>query len=154
MFPGRPPIIFGRSVRPVVAKGVRWVKAHPLVSKAVPTAFGFAFGDILTQIAQQRASGSFSLDMKKTMVMMVIGATVAGPLGLGIFQLPGDQPTIIGLKILADQIAGCMIWQATYVCISPEYKEGAVNVCKTIRHSVQDSKALCKRRLQNILVAT
>jgi hypothetical protein len=40
MFPGRPPIIFGRSVRPVVAKGVRWVKAHPLVSKAVPTAFG------------------------------------------------------------------------------------------------------------------
>jgi hypothetical protein len=32
---------------------------------------GFAFGDILTQIAQQRASGSFSLDMKKTMVMMV-----------------------------------------------------------------------------------
>ncbi|GAX73945.1 hypothetical protein CEUSTIGMA_g1395.t1 [Chlamydomonas eustigma] len=154
MFPGRPPIILGRNVRPVVAKGIQWIKSNPLVAKAVPTAFGFAFGDILTQAAQQRASGSFSLDMKKTMVMLIIGATVAGPMGLAILQLPGDQPSLIGLKLLADQVVGCIIWQATYICISSEYKEGAVNVYKSIQNSLQDSQALCKLRLKNILLAS
>lgn len=45
------------------------------------------------------------------LTMQVVGGAVAGPLGLGILMLPGNTPALIGAKLLADQVVGCVIWQ-------------------------------------------
>lgn len=147
MFPGERSLVVQRPVKQAIVRTARWVKSHPLVAKSVPTAIGFCFGDVLTQYGQRHGKRSW-LDLKKTAGMLVIGAAIAGPLGLGILQLPGSSPTSVGLKILADQVVGCIIWQAAYLQISPEYRTAALSLLKTVQESADGQQAVLKSKFR------
>jgi len=152
MFPDRSLVLKGqRPVKQALVKTTRWVKAHPLIAKAVPTAIGFVFGDFLTQYGQhvnRKSSGPFRMDLYKTSRMLAVGALVAGPLGLAVLQLPGSSGAAIGAKVTLDQVLGCLIWQATYITIDPEYRAGAEKLARTVQDSFDGQKAELQRKFQ------
>ena len=69
-----------------IVKGTRFAKANPMLCKAVPTSIGFAFGDFLTQYMNRDTEQPFKMQFDKTAKMAVVGATIAGPLGLLALQ--------------------------------------------------------------------
>lgn len=136
-----------RPFKHAMAKSMRWMKAHPLIAKSVPTAIGFCFGDVLTQYGQRKNKEHW-YDATKTIGMLTVGATVAGPIGLGILMLPGSSPAMIGLKVVVSEVVGCLIWQAAYLNINSEYRASAYNLFKSLQDSASEQQSGHKRRMQ------
>lgn len=119
-----------------ITKGTRFAKAHPLLCKAVPTAVGFAFGDFLTQYMNRDKEQPFKMQLDKTAKMAVVGATVAGPLGLLALQrLSLIMP--VAAAVIGSEVLGCLIWQAAYCSICPAYRAGAVRLGNSLRQKFQ-----------------
>ena len=61
--------------------GVGTFQRHPFLVKSVTSGIGFAFGDVLTQMATRRKEDAY--DLRRTAAMGAAGLAVAGPLGYG-----------------------------------------------------------------------
>jgi hypothetical protein len=122
--------------RAVVAKLSKLIASQPLLAKAVPTATGFAFGDVLTQqlgplwpASEWPTKHDLSRhDLTKTALMAVTGGSVAAPLSLALYRLmdavaPGTSIVLAAGKFTLDQVVGCLLWQAAYMSISEPYRQ-------------------------------
>eukprot|EP00775_Hariotina_reticulata_P009643 gene9643-9803_t len=121
--------------RAAVAKLSKLIASQPLVAKAVPTATGFAFGDVLTQQLGPLWPASewptkhdlTRHDLTKTALMAVVGGSVGAPLSLALYRLmdaiaPGTSIVLAAGKFTLDQVIGCVLWQAAYLSISEPYR--------------------------------
>jgi len=82
-----------------------------------------------------------------------VGAAIAGPLGLGVLQLPGSTAGLIGLKVVVSEILGCLIWQAAYLRFSTEYREGAMALMQSLQQSLDGRQGVVRRQLQRLQLA-
>eukprot|EP00798_Chlamydomonas_sp_ICE-L_P017045 gene17045-23338_t len=128
----------GRHLKFAIFKGNRFVKANPLVSKAVPTAIGFAFGDFLTQYMHRDKSLPFKLQIQKTVQMAFVGALIAGPIGLFAIQSL-SQNIPLAAAVLSAEVFGCLIWQISYITICPKYRSGALQVASNVKQKLSDA---------------
>lgn len=116
----------------MVKRGSRFLQRRPLLARALPCAFGFAFGDILTQYfhaPRDVLTGDpvYTHDFVKTVKMGVTGGALAAPAGLALYRWmdavwPGSGLIAGAAKFTADQVVGCIIWQAAYLSISEPYR--------------------------------
>ena len=68
--------------------------------------------------------------------------------------MPGSSPALIGLKVVLSEILGCVIWQAAYLRISPEYREGAMALLGKVQETVdREMVPVCMKRFQQIQLA-
>ena len=107
------------------------------------TAVGFAAGDVLTQRFNRRQPDGTERahDFAKTGAMLLVGAALAGPLGVWLCRLcdAAAAPSAVGApaalaagKFVADQAVGCVVWQAAYCAICPWYREMLVGVGRRV----------------------
>lgn len=135
MAPTRPPAISlsaNNHALKMVKRGSRFLQRRPLLAKALPCAFGFAFGDILTQYfhaPRDALTGEavYTHDFVKSVKMAGVGGVVAAPVGLFLYRWmdavwPGAGLIAGAAKFTADQVVGCIIWQAAYLTISESYR--------------------------------
>jgi hypothetical protein len=127
-----------RSAVRLYARGSRFIQKNALLSKALPTAFGFGFGDVLTQYFH-RKSDPYKHDATKTAMMAGVGATVAAPVGLLLYRAmdaawPGTGLLLATGKFTLDQVVGCILWQLAYLSISEPYRQAACELLS--RHNV------------------
>lgn len=118
-----------RSAVRLYVRGSRFAQKNALLAKALPTAFGFAFGDVLTQYCHRR-SDSYTHDAPKTALMAGVGGSVAAPVGLVLYRWmdiawPGSGVLLAAGKFTLDQVVGCLLWQVAYLTISEPYREAA-----------------------------
>eukprot|EP00798_Chlamydomonas_sp_ICE-L_P006630 gene6630-3288_t len=125
----------GRHLKLAVARGGKFVKANPLLSKAVPTAIGFAFGDFLTQFMNRDKEVPFKMEFHKTAKMAAFGACVAGPMGLAVIQSL-SQSIPVGAAIAASEVFGCLLWQIAYINICEKYRAGTVRLATSVRDGI------------------
>jgi hypothetical protein len=120
-----------RTLQRVITKSTRFLQKRPLLAKAIPTAFGFAFGDLLTQHFNSGCSSVFhDYDLQRTAKMGLLGAAVAAPLGLAFLRyLDGvimpAAPTsaaALGIKLTLDQVLGCALWQCAFLAVHEPYR--------------------------------
>ncbi|GBF92124.1 hypothetical protein Rsub_04471 [Raphidocelis subcapitata] len=100
----------------------RQLSRRPLLAKAMPCAFGFAFGDFLTQYVNRDRSAPYRQDFRKTAAMAAAGAALAAPVGLGLYRAmdaawPSVAFAVAAGKFTLDQVVGCAIWQAAYCAL-------------------------------------
>lgn len=143
MFPGHPnwgprgPLsLRGGTRRPAVLalKLGRELQRRPLIAKCVPTAIGFAFGDVLTQFMNRDRSKSLRSQwhMSRTASMLAIGAVAAGPvllsfnrwMDLAILPHAATSPVAVGTKFLLDQ-----------VCFHGDLFGGSAALCTSKKHN-------------------
>lgn len=107
------------------------MQKQPLLAKAIPTAFGFAFGDILTQhINSGCPSVWHEYDLTRTVKMGLIGAAVAAPVGLAFLRyldgviMPAapNSAAALGIKLTLDQVLGCALWQCAFLAVHEPYR--------------------------------
>jgi hypothetical protein len=120
-----------RQLHLIIGKGTRFLQKRPLLAKAIPTACGFAFGDLLTQHLN---SGCVSVwhdyDLVRTAKMGALGAAVAAPVGLVFLRyldgvvLPATphSPAALGIKLTLDQVLGCALWQCAFLAVHEPYR--------------------------------
>mmetsp|Transcript_25174 Transcript_25174/g.63890 ORF Transcript_25174/g.63890 Transcript_25174/m.63890 type:complete len:158 (-) Transcript_25174:810-1283(-) len=148
-----------RGLRTAVHTSRQFMKRNPLVAKAIPTAIGFGFGDVLTQVMNRKPGDKYRIS--RTGQMIAIGAVASVPLlyawrhfeaTLMVGSTNWVKPTTI---FLIDQIIGCMFWQAAYLTINPAYRAGAARLlaeakaCWIREAPVQK----LKKRLQPVMTA-
>ncbi len=99
--------------------GTRFVKRHSLLCKAVPTAIGFSFGDFLTQYMNRDPEQPYQHKFDKTAKMAVVGATIAGPLGLYALQAMSlSMPmaaAVIGSEVGTAHNVGSVLAPCTFI---------------------------------------
>lgn len=142
----------GRPLKTALAHGNRFVKSHPLLSKAIPTAIGFAFGDFLTQYMNRDQDVAFKLQLHKTAKMAVVGATIAGPVGLFALQSM-NQIMPLALAVLGSEVVGCLIWQIAYCGICPKYRAGAVRLAGSVKQKLARQSKQRPQQLEGMLSA-
>lgn len=126
--PATKSLVAYRSLQSAFLRGSRFLRKRPLLSKAIPTACGFAFGDLLTQYMHRKPLAShWSPDLSKTAAMFGCGAVLAAPVGLGLLRWldvvwPSMHVLAISTKLTIDQIVGCLIWQCAYCSICESYR--------------------------------
>lgn len=111
----------------LAARTRNFLQRRPLVAKACPTAFGFAFGDFLTQYLNRPHKNTYQHDPTLTAAMAATGAVVAAPVGLALYRWmdlvwPGTSWLLAAGKFTLDQVVGCVIWQAAYISICESYR--------------------------------
>jgi hypothetical protein len=120
-----------RQLQRIVTKGTRFLQKRPLLSKAIPTACGFAFGDLLTQHFNSGCSSVWhEYDLARTAKMGALGAAVAAPIGLVFLRyldgviLPATphSPAALGIKLTMDQVLGCALWQCAFLAVHEPYR--------------------------------
>lgn len=141
-------LVVNRHAMKVVVYGSRFLQKRPLVAKGLPTAFGFAFGDVLTQYFHKKTD-TYTHDFKKTAQMAAVGGVVAAPVGLALYRWmdavwPGSGFLMAAAKFTLDQVVGCAIWQAAYLAISEPYRQALLKYLdsKHISTSVRRPLAL------------
>eukprot|EP00878_Enallax_costatus_P000730 GHUV01000843.1.p1 GENE.GHUV01000843.1~~GHUV01000843.1.p1 ORF type:complete len:174 (+),score=15.03 GHUV01000843.1:194-715(+) len=136
----------GRNTLRMVARGRQFsnqvtrslntlAQQHPLIAKMLPTAWGYMFGECLTQqlgplwpADDWPTRHDFSQhDLSKTAMMGGVGAFVGAPLSLILYRamdavLPGASFLLAAGKFTLDQVVGCILWQAAYLAISEPYR--------------------------------
>lgn len=117
----------------IMVRGSRFLQRRPFLSKLMPTAAGFAFGDVLTQYVHndRNADGSYSHDPVKTAAMFGMGAGAATPLALALWRWmdavwPGTGLLLAAGKFTLEQVVCCALWQAAYCSISEPYRNKLV----------------------------
>lgn len=120
----------------LVKRGSRFLQRRPLLAKALPCAVGFAFGDILTQYFHAprdvlTGDPMYTHDFIKSIKMAGVGGVLAAPVGLALYRWmdvvwPGSGLVAGAAKFTADQVVGCIIWQAAYLSISEPYRAALV----------------------------
>ena len=129
-----------RPVQKAWLRTSRFMQRQPLLTKAVPTAVGFCFGDFLTQYFNRDTKVHYRHDFSKTAQMALVGASVAAPIGLGflrlldlsLFSCNPHTAFALSSKFFLDQVLGCLIWQAAYICISESYRQGALSLLSSL----------------------
>ncbi|KAF5835468.1 hypothetical protein DUNSADRAFT_7308 [Dunaliella salina] len=124
----------------------------PLICKAIPTAVGFAFGDCLTQYLNKPREEAY--DWSRTAKMGALGAAVAGPIGLWFFRwmnanllTQGPAGLAMGVKVLLDQVLGCILWQAAFLSIHEPYRMAAGQLIKNTSESLQGQTSSLRKRI-------
>lgn len=116
----------------IVTKGTRFLQKRPLLSKAIPTAFGFAFGDLLTQHFNSGCPSVWhDYDLQRTAKMGALGAAVAAPIGLAFLRyldgviLPAtpSSAAALSIKLTLDQVLGCALWQCAFLAVHEPYRQ-------------------------------
>eukprot|EP00200_Dunaliella_tertiolecta_P004753 CAMPEP_0202354310 /NCGR_PEP_ID=MMETSP1126-20121109/9688_1 /ASSEMBLY_ACC=CAM_ASM_000457 /TAXON_ID=3047 /ORGANISM="Dunaliella tertiolecta, Strain CCMP1320" /LENGTH=184 /DNA_ID=CAMNT_0048946765 /DNA_START=24 /DNA_END=579 /DNA_ORIENTATION=+ len=122
------------------------LKRHPLISKAIPTAVGFAFGDCLTQHLNKPRGEAY--DFGRTAKMGALGAAFAGPIGLWFFRwmnanllTQGPAGLAMGVKLVLDQVLGCILWQAAFLSIHEPYREAAGQLLRNTSDAFKTKQA-------------
>lgn len=131
------------------------LQRNVLLCKMVPTAWGFAFGDCLTQQlgplwpAEQWPSkhNLAAHDPSKTLAMAGVGACVGAPLSLALYAqmdalMPGAGILLAAGKFTLDQLVGCVVWQAAYMAISEPYRRTFVQFVQDKQQQQQPQAAL------------
>ncbi|KAF8060048.1 hypothetical protein HT031_004986 [Scenedesmus sp. PABB004] len=122
--------------RSALARAAGALQRTPLLAKALPTAAGWALGDVLTQhlgplwphAGAWPSKGDFAAhDAAKTLAMGGAGAALGAPASLALYALldaaaPGGGAALAAAKFAADQALGCLLWQATYLAVSEPYR--------------------------------
>lgn len=106
-----------------------------LVTKVLPTAGGYAFGDCLTQQLGPvwpvdewpSKHNPAAHDLTKTALMGGVGAAIGAPLSLALYAAmnaaaPGSSAGLNAAKWVLDQAVGCVLWQAAYMAVSEPYR--------------------------------
>lgn len=119
-------MLASRPLQRLFVRVSRFMQRRPLLSKALPTAGGFAFGDLLTQHFNQPPGRTMAdnYDPKRTLAMAAVGAVLAGPLGLAFLRwldVVSPAATPLAAKLALEQVLGCAIWQAAYCVVHPPY---------------------------------
>lgn len=96
---------------------------------------GYAFGDCLTQqlgplwpTSEWPSKHNLAKhDLNKTAAMAAVGAFAGAPASLALYALmdsiaPGTGMALVAAKFAADQLVGCVLWQAAYMCVSEPYR--------------------------------
>jgi hypothetical protein len=98
---------------------------------------GYAFGDVLTQqlgplwLSNDEDWPSkhnpAKHDLNKTAGMAAVGVFLGLPTSLAMYAVmdsmaPGTGMVLMAAKFAADQVVGCVLWQAAYMCISEPYR--------------------------------
>lgn len=115
-----------RRLQRYTARAQRFLQRQPLLAKALPTAVGFAFGDFLTQHFNRPKHGAYAYSVSRTAKMALLGAVIAGPVGLAFLRalepvvLPHAPASAaaLGIKFTLDQALGCVLWQACQLAVS------------------------------------
>jgi hypothetical protein len=60
--------------------------------------------------------------------MGAVGALVGTPVSVALYHMmdaavPGTGMALVAAKFAADQVVGCVLWQAAYMCINQQYRE-------------------------------
>lgn len=101
------------------------------MAKAIPTAFGFAFGDLLTQHFNSGCHSVFhDYDLQRTAKMALLGAAVAAPVGLAFLRyldgiiMPATPTSAaaLSIKLTLDQVLGCALWQCAFLAVHEPYR--------------------------------
>lgn len=129
------------------------MQKRPLLAKALPTAVGFAFGDVLTQYMNNKHRQRW-YKPHLTATMAALGLVVAGPAGLAFLRwmdlsiLPSHphSPVALGVKFVLDQVLGCVLWQASYLTICAPYRQMAVDYCGYLAGQVNGHTEVLLRR--------
>lgn len=145
--------LVNRPVQRFAVRVSRFLQKRPLLAKAVPTAVGFAFGDVLTQYMNNRRRKRW-YNPKLTAMMAGLGLCLAGPAGLAFMRwmdftiLPGHphSPVTIAVKFVLDQVWGCVLWQASYLSISKPYRQAAFEYCSSLAEQVNGHTDVLLRR--------
>lgn len=121
----------------------RNIQRQPLISKAVPTAFGFAFGDCLTQYMNRPKDKPFTYDYVRGAGMATLGAGVAGPIGLAFLRFL-DGKVALGSPLLTnsatfvlDQALGCLLWQAAFATVHAPQRQVVAEYVSSIQHEAR-----------------
>lgn len=132
---GNRPLPLARGPARLAVHFRREAQKHPYVAKALPTAIGFAFGDLLTQYMNRDKSRGLREQYRphRSVLMFAAGAVVAAPVLLvfnrwmDVHLLPqaAGTPALEAAKFLLDQIVGCLFWQSAYISIVPSYRASA-----------------------------
>lgn len=124
------------------ARVQRHMQRHPLLCKSLPCAWGFAFGDFLTQFFNRDERRPYRHDFRKTAAMAAAGAVVAAPTSLLMYHWmdaawPSAMLMVAAGKFTLDQVVGCVLWQAAYCSIPGNewYREMLGGVLSTIASS-------------------
>lgn len=139
----------------------REAQRHPLLSKALPTAIGFAFGDFLTQFMKRDRSRPLKDQYRyhRSVLMFTAGACVAAPVLL-VFNrwmdahlLPqaAGAPALQAAKFLLDQIVGCLFWQAAYLSIVPSYRASAQQLVEATSNKLTAQRQVLLLRSKALL---
>lgn len=164
------------SSRRAFANGRALARKNPLLTtalgKALPTGFGFAFGDALTQYMQWRngtqrgpsgAHQPFDYEWQRGAKMAFVGAFLVAPvlLGAGCIMdatiLPSNPHGILAtsIKFTLDQLIGCVFWQCAYCVIHPPYQatltEALGGLSTSAQAGWQEQSEEVRRRLQPLL---
>lgn len=98
---------------------------------------GYAFGDVLTQQLgplwlsnDDDWPSKHNLakhDLRQTAGMAAVGAVAGVPASLALYAAmnsvaPGTGIALAAAKFAADQVVGCVLWQAAYFAISEPYR--------------------------------
>lgn len=96
---------------------------------------GYAFGDCLTQqlgplwpTAEWPSKHNLAKhDLNKTGLMAAVGGAVGAPVSVALYAWmdtisPGTGMAVMAAKFAVDQVVGCVLWQAAYMCISEPYR--------------------------------
>lgn len=78
--------------------------------------------DFLTQYFNRDKQRPYRHDFTKTALMAAAGASLAAPVGLGLYRWmdaawPSAMLMVAAGKFTLDQVVGCVIWQAAYCAI-------------------------------------
>lgn len=129
-----------RGIRVVANRVQRNIQRQPLISKAVPTAIGFAFGDCLTQYMNRPQEQPFQYDYIRGASMAGLGATVAGPIGLAFVRYL-DGRVALGSPLLTnsatfvlDQALGCLLWQAAFLVVSGKQRQAVADYLNSVQN--------------------
>lgn len=114
-----------------VLTGCCWCPLSTLLSSTG----GYAFGDCLTQQLgplwpTNEWPSKHNLakhDLNKTAAMGAVGAFAGAPASLALYAVmdsiaPGTGLALVAAKFAADQLVGCVLWQAAYMVISEPYR--------------------------------
>lgn len=165
MFPGaRALVAQNKGLRLVFSGSRNFVRKQPLIAKAMPTAIGFAFGDVLTQFMNWKNSSAsqdtnFSYEWTRGAKMAAVGCLIAAPIGLGLLRwmdanVMTSNPNglaAVSVKFTLDQVVGCILWQVAYCTIHPPYREALGQLLQSVQQDFEERSAGVKRRLQPLL---
>lgn len=60
-------------------------------------------------------------------MMGAVGAVVGAPTSVALYALmdsmaPGTGVAVVAAKFAIDQLVGCVLWQAAYMCVNERYR--------------------------------
>ncbi len=87
------------------------IKKQPLLAKGLPCAWGFAFGDVLTQYFHRDAGCEQWYSPEKTLMMAAVGGCIAAPVALAQWRMmdalwPCAGVLAQGTKFTLEQVGG------------------------------------------------